>query len=385
MLACLWLLSRALARAGAVAVYVAPQRAQAKRIAFELLRNNAPPGTEVNQSELMLRLPNDTRIYLLGTDSDNGDSIRGLGIVAAVLDEVADISPYAYEAVIRPALADHQGDGLFIGTPKGKVGLFWRLWQDAEELPGWHRASYRWDQTDALDRGEVEAMRREMNEADFRQELECSWSASIKGAYWAKELDQLEQDGRLTEVPHDPGLPVYISMDLGYSDATSCWAWQFSPGGQVRALWFREWQNTALPQIVSEIRSEGSRWNIAGWIMPHDAKVHELGSGRTRAGIMQELGCELLMAPNQRVRDGIEAVRALIPRLWIDRSCADGLELIKQYRSAYDEKRQVFNLAPLHDFTSHAADSIRYMATSMAEGLTGRSKPDYHKFASRMI
>ena len=159
-------------------------------------------------------------------------------------------------------------------------------------------------------------------------------------------------------------LPVHLSLDLGYSDATSVWGWQVSPGGEIRAIYFREWQNTALPQIVREIRADGSTWNFGTWIIPHDAKVHELGSGRTRKGILEELGCDTQVAPNQRVRDGIEAFRSLIPRIYFDTSTAPGFELIKQYRADYNEKSQAFGLNPRHDFTSHAADSCRYFAVT---------------------
>ena len=382
---CLWLLSRALARPDTVAVYVAPQRDQAKRIAFEILQANAPPGTQVNRSELMLRLPNNTRIYLLGTDRDNGDSIRGLKISAAVLDETAGISPYAWQAVIRPALADTQGDAIFIGTPQGKVGLFWDLYQRAADLPDWYRARYGWEDTGALQPDEVAALRREMSEARFRQELEVSFEAAIEGAYYGSLMDAAEQSGRVGTVPHDPKLPVTISMDLGFSDATSVWAWQFPPGGAIHAIWWREWQNTALPEIVRQIRAEA--WDITTWILPHDGKVSELGSGRTRKGIMQELGCNVRIAPNQRVRDGIEAVRTLLPKMYFDREqCGDGVEYLKAYRSEYSEQRQVFGLQPLHDFTSHAADSVRYMAVTWHEGLAGRQeKPRYERFNRRMI
>ena len=213
-----------------------------------------------------------------------------------------------------------------------------------------------------------------MSEARFRQELECSFDAAIEGAYYGKLMDQAESEGRIGTVPHDPMLPVYLSLDLGFSDATSVWAWQVSPGGEVRAIYWEEWQNTALPVIAKELQAH--EWNIAVWILPHDAKVHELGSGRTREGILRELGCNVRIAPNQRVRDGIEAVRTLLPKMRFDReSCGDGVEYLKQYRAEFNETRQVFGLQPVHDFTSHAADSVRYFAVTYRDGLGGRHEP----------
>jgi phage terminase large subunit len=61
------------------------------------------------------------------------------------------------------------------------------------------------------------------------------------------------------------------------------------------------------------------------------------------------------------VADGISAARLTIPRMWFDRlKTAQGVDALRQYREKIDEKRQV-SMGPLHDWTSHAADSFRYL------------------------
>jgi phage terminase large subunit len=56
-----------------------------------------------------------------------------------------------------------------------------------------------------------------------------------------------------------------------------------------------------------------------------------------------------------------------LPRTWIDETkCADGLRAIRDYREKVDPKRRV-SLGPLHDWTSHAADALRYLMTAYAE------------------
>lgn len=386
VLACLWLLQQALEHPDCVCAYIAPQRDQAKRIALELLARNAPPGTDINRSELKITLPNGARIYLLGTDSDNGDSIRGMGLVAAVLDEVADIAPYAWEAVIRPALADREGRALIIGTPRGRVGLFWQLWTQAQQLPDWVTGTYRAEDTAALPPGELDAMRREMSAAKYAQEMECSWDAATEGAYYARELAEAEQQGRIGRVGHDPMAPVILSWDLGFSDATSVWAWQ-QVGRELRAIWWGEWQNLALPRIYQELMGLAQQrgWNVARHILPHDANHHDSTNGRTRLGILQELGARCEIAPSIPVRDGIEAVRTLIPQVWWDREgCGDGLEYLRQYRADYNEQRQVYGLQPRHDFTSHAADAVRYFAVTWRAGMVG-ARPQKISYPGRVV
>jgi hypothetical protein len=64
------------------------------------------------------------------------------------------------------------------------------------------------------------------------------------------------------------------------------------------------------------------------------------------------------MAPRQRIEDGIQAVRVMLPKCWFDvDKCSKGVEALKLYRSDYDEKHRVMRPRPIHDWTSHCADS----------------------------
>ena len=67
--------------------------------------------------------------------ADNPDRLRGGGLDGVLLDEYADMKPAVWGEVIRPMLADRQGWATFIGTPKGRVGLYdiWNnqgIWKD---------------------------------------------------------------------------------------------------------------------------------------------------------------------------------------------------------------------------------------------------------------
>jgi hypothetical protein len=73
-----------------------------------------------------------------------------------------------------------------------------------------------------------------------------------------------------------------------------------------------------------------------------------------------------------RIEDGINAARMLIPRCWFDAvKCARGVDALKLYRSATDERRAdpqgrpVLRPTPVHDWTSHAADAFRYLALTL--------------------
>jgi hypothetical protein len=93
--------------------------------------------------------------------------------------------------------------------------------------------------------------------------------------------------------------------------------------------------------------------------------------------------------PKLPLEDGIHAAQMMIPRCYFDRDkCKSGLEALRQYHRAYNEKSRTFRLTPVHDWSSHAADSFRYMAIGIQESRMSHRPPqqravmDYNPFAS---
>ena len=117
-----WLLREVLTcdRKNAQGAYIAPTYSAAKRIAWVMLREYAGviPNCKFNEAELRCDLPDGKRNWLLG--GENVDSLRGLRLDAAVLDEYADMNARLFPEIVRPALSDFgTGKALWIGTPRG--------------------------------------------------------------------------------------------------------------------------------------------------------------------------------------------------------------------------------------------------------------------------
>jgi len=382
VLALLWLLEGA-ARPGTVSAYIAPQFTQAKRTAWLYLQRFAGiiPGAQFNAAELLCTLPNDSRIYLLG--AENPDPIRGVGLRRAVLDEVAQMPSRAWKEVIRPALADQQGEAMFIGTPMGMANMFYELYRDSESRPGWYRTLLTAYQTHALPDPELEALEREQGAEEFAQEMLCDWSAAVRGAYFGREMAAAEREGRIKAVPWDRTLPVHTSWDLGIADFTVIWCWQ-QAGGEVRAIDLMQWTGSGLPDIIAELRKKPYQWGRH--YAPHDIKVRELGSGRSRLEMAGSLGLRFEVVRNLDLMDGIEALRAMIPRTWFDREkCFMGIEALKTYRTEWDDNRRVFSLRPLHSWESHFADAARMFAVSAGAGSIGDWEPVDYTQADRAV
>lgn len=343
--------------------YVSPTYSQAKDIAWSYLKQFAGvvPGVVFNESELRVDFPNTARIRLYG--ADNADvRMRGLYFMGMVLDEYADFDPRLWGTVMVPTLADHGGWAVFIGTPKGH-NAFFRVWNDSADNPGWYRFMLRASESGLLPAEVLNAARREQSEDEYAQEFECSFSAAVRGAYYARLIDQLESDGRLCDVPYDPMLPVHTAWDLGMADSTAIVMWQQPKGGSIRIIDYLEAGGHGLDWYATQLQQRG--YNYGEHWGPHDLAVRELGTGKSRAEIAAGLGIRFRILPSLKVEHGIEATRMLLPRCWIDRRrCERLLESLRHYQERRDDKRDV-GLGPLHDWSSHAADSVRYMATAM--------------------
>lgn len=345
--------------------YIAPQFNQAKDIAWTYIRRYAGvvPGAEFNESELRVDFPNGSRIRLYG--ADNPDRLRGLYLDGVVLDEYADMRPSVWGEVIRPLLTDRQGWAIFIGTPKGH-NAFYEVYQAAANDPTWFTSVLRASQTGLIVESELAEARRQMSEDQYAQEFECSFEAAIMGAYYGKEMRLAEEEKRITRVPYDAGHEVTTAWDLGIGDSTAIWFCQ-TVGREPRLIDFYEASGVGLEHYVRVIKDRG--YNYGSHILPHDAAKSELGSGKTIIEMLGELGIRnTTIAPKLSVEEGINAVRLFLPRAVFDREkCHEGIEALKQYRKVYDEQLRAYKMKPLHDWTSHAADAMRYLVVGSRE------------------
>ena len=343
--------------------YVAPYYAQAKTIAWDyLLKFSQPVLAKANQSELWVELINGVKIRLFG--ADNPDALRGLYLDGVVLDEYADMKPSIWGAVIRPLLADRKGWATFIGTPKGH-NQFWDIYNNATKDPDWYVKTLRASQTGLLPDDELADAAKSMSEDQYLQEFECDFESSIQGSFYGKEMRQLTDEGRITEVKHDPMFKVHTAWDLGYSDDTAIWFYQVVHG-EIRLLdyHYSNGQPVAFYAGVIQSREVERGYDYGFHYLPHDARAKTLASNRS---VIEQLGDKLpikslRIVPNLGLQDGIQASRLALTRAWFDFKCEDGIECLRQYQREYDEDKKIFRDKPRHDWTSHGADAFRYLS-----------------------
>ena len=350
--------------------YIAPTYGQAKRVAWDyLVKYTDPLGGTNNISELRVDFWG-RRIQLYG--SDNPDSLRGQFFDGVIIDEVGDQNPKIWTDIVRPALTDRKGWCLFIGTPKGH-NHFKELRDRAEKEDGWGLLEFKASETGVVDDTELKAAKNEMGEDKYRQEFECSFDAAVEGSYFGQILNELEAKKHMQEIPREELSRTFTAWDLGMGDSTSIWVAQLV-GTEVRLLDYYENHGVGLDHYVKWIRDND--YEKAEHILPHDVRVRELGTGKSRMEMLEEAGLQIKIAPRMSLDDGIQAVRRLLPRCWFNVPKVQiGLNCLRNYRRDYDEKRKIFYERPLHDWSSHGSDSFRYLALGLDEGHSTWSKP----------
>jgi hypothetical protein len=350
--------------------YIAPTYGQAKRVAWDYLVKYAEPlGGTSNISELRVDFWG-RRIQLFG--SDNPETLRGQYFDGVILDEIGDQNPKIWTDIVRPALADRKGWCLFIGTPKGH-NHFKELRDRAEKEDGWGLLEFKASETGVVDDTELKAAKNEMGEDKYRQEFECSFDAAVEGSYYGQILNELEDKKHMQEIPREEISRTFTAWDLGMGDSTSIWVAQLV-GTEVRLIDYYENHGVGLDHYVKWIKDND--YSKAEHILPHDVRVRELGTGKSRLEMLEESGLEVKIAPRMGLDDGIQAVRRLLPRCWFNvPKVQTGLNCLRNYRRDYDEKRKIFYERPLHDWSSHGSDSFRYLALGLDEGHSTWSKP----------
>ena len=188
-----------------------------------------------------------------------------------------------------------------------------------------------------------------------------------EGAYYRDSILKAEVDGRIRPtLDFDRSVPVVTAWDLGMNDSTSIIFAQFI-GSEIRVIDFYENSQMPLDHYVQVLQDKAHEngYVYGTTILPHDAKVRELGSGKSRIEILQGLGImDGVVCPQLRVDDGIAAVRLAFSRCYFDESKTRRLlKCMRHYHAEWVEHARTFRPRPQHDWSSHAADAFRYLIT----------------------
>lgn len=348
-----------------------------------------------NEQEMFIRFKNGSTWQVIG--SDRYDSLVGAGVAGVTFSEWALCNPSAW-AYISPMMRENGGWASFITTPRGKNHAY-DMFRMAENNPEWHAEFSSVIQTKVFTQAQLDEILHtdyiaiygeDMGRAQFEQEYMCSFNAAILGAFYAREMAAIRNEDRIV-VDLEPveGVPVHRSWDLGVRDDTTIWFFQVVYG-QIYILDCYSTSGVGLDHYASHIEKLYAErgWEHGTDFVPHDAKVKELGTGRTRVETMQSLGLSPRLVPNAGLMDGINATRQTLPLCVFHSRCEGGIAALEQYKREWDDDKKTFRASPLHDWTSHYADSFRYLAMAWREMKPAappvKAKPQSHAEAARL-
>lgn len=321
-----------------------------------------------NEQEMFIRFLNGSTWQAIGSDRYN--SLVGAGVAGFVGSEWALANPSSW-AYIRPMLEENDGWAAFITTPRGR--------NHAKSMLDMAQGNKRWFaqvlsiyDTGSLSEQQLEESLAEyialygedIGRAQFEQEYECSFNAAILGAFYAREMVAVRREGRIAEIEPIEGRPVHRAWDIGVKDDTSIW-WFQVVGTQVFIIDCYSQSGVGVDHYAEVIhkRTEEHGWKSGIDFVPHDARVKEWGTGRTRVETMQGLGLNPQVVPLASKMDGINAARRTLARAVFHPRCEEqGISALEQYRREWDDDKKTFKANEVHDWASHLSDAFRYLS-----------------------
>lgn len=200
--------------------------------------------------------------------------------------------------------------------------------------------------------------------------LEEAFIAAIEGAYYAQELSQAREEGRICIVPHRPRYPVHTVCDLGIGGhmpwiffqviGLECHlinCFNLSKKDDVRG-------GAAFYKGMLDDKRDVNHYNYGKHFCPFDASKGECGTGQSIYKTFKEHGITFVKLPQElSVLDGIERLTNWFSSLWIDaEDCKPVLNAWASYHRVWIESEGQYDDKPAESEANHYADAGRYLS-----------------------
>jgi phage terminase large subunit len=395
---------------------IAPTYKQAKAIYWQdVVKPYTPPLASrkemFNETELSItlpylkgpvKLPDGTTEYVEHNDklgpsriifkgAEDPDSLRGVALTGAVLDEYAfmDHGKATYDKIIAPALADHEGWVIFISTPDGIYNHFYDLYQEALK----HPEDYFYSHATAQDnpyfpKGEFERQRvkalQEGKMLEFMQEWMAEFNNPAELVY--NNFSMTDHVVMPRDVPSE-GTDI-LGIDFGFSpdpfaalyvriDKDNNWwiydevyAKELTMQKAEQAL-YNKMGDRHFSRIIGDAAAKFDIHSMKKLAFP--IKSSKKGADSIRAGI-REVYSKL------EIREGTGK-----PKLFITTNCKNTIREFQSYSYLKDAYDEITNTP--EDKNNHALDALRYLALDFARHSKPSTKDNkiYHPTTGRLI
>ena len=319
----------------------------------------------------------------------NIDSIKSKArIILAFIDEAETVSEEAYMKLL-PSIREENSECWVIWNPQSKDSATHKRfridtpdtckitsinWQDNPWMP------------EVLTTQRLEDF--ELRPDTYGHVWEGDFLEFPEGAFWLREINKAQADGRIVKLPVVESHPVHCFFDIGSSDGTAIWVVQIV-GNEYRCIHFYEAWNESFAHCVKWLKSLDLIIDTC-WL-PHDADHKRQGlesKNISPKDMMKRLLPAVTFRIVPRVQDllwGIQSTSDMWPYIHIDSTtCNAGLEHLKAYRRKWSNSEGRWTHIPdKSEGHSEAADALRQMAQAFAAGDLGKSKRKDRKAIKR--
>ena len=311
--------------------------------------------------------------------SRNLDSIKSKSrIILAFIDEAEAISETAYMTLL-PSIREQNSELWCIWNPQSKESATQKRFRDNTPDDckitkiGWQDNPWF---PDVLNKQRLEDF--EQRPDTYGHVWESDFLEFPEGAFWLREINKAQTDGRICKLPVVEAHPCMAFFDIGASDGCAIWVVQ-QVGLEFRCIDFYEAWSEPYSHAVKWLKSLDLVFE--DMYLPHDADHKRQGQINNKSP--KQMLKELMPSSNWRIVPriqellwGIQQTSDLFPYLYIDDvKCAKGLDHLKSYRRKWSNSESRWTSIPdKSEGHSEAADALRQMAQAFAAGDLGKSK-----------
>ena len=309
----------------------------------------------LNQKDKVIQLVNNSTFRLLS--ANNRDSLIGRAAHLLIVDEAAVINNDEYfTRDLRPALSTYPDSRcLWISTPRGKGNYLFDYYlrgQDTDDYLEWGSTVFDWKSNPLLNETDIDEARKTMTKNLFGQEYECDWVTTEGQIYDLAEEIHLKDLSDIYE--KDKRFEFIAGLDIGYRDETAfvVLATDSENFYAIDEYISKEGTTSTHAENIQELID---KWGI-------EAIFIDSAAQQTKADLAYDydIYCDNAL---KSVNDGIASIQVLVDmeRIEFDvNRCRHTYSSLSSYRWNHRTETQ----KPLHDWSSHCSDAIRYAVYS---------------------
>jgi phage terminase large subunit len=331
-------------------------------------------GTFYDVQKATIKGKNGTEFFFKGL-KHNATEIKSMeGVDKVWVEEAEKVSARSWEILI-PTIRKEGSEILVSFNPKHPTDpTYITFVANADEHMLVKRVSWR-DNPFFPDTLELERKRLQISDPKaYKHVWEGEFDERHFGGIYASYIEDARHQGRICPAPYKAGVPVITAWDLGKSDSTAIWFAQVV-GLQVRIINYYDNNQEDLEHYADYIKS--LPYKCFNNYLPHDAAHERLGmKSGSIAKQLKDMGIPNKILPVGSIAARIEAGRTLLKECYIDdNNCKEGIHALLNYQYEWDENKNMFKKAPLHDWASDPADGFGYLAQVLAKEGLSSNKP----------